>query len=60
MRIFPAPDSVVLHRDDAGELDGIEIDSGAGKRLGFDQIEFRRVSVGATEDGKIEAQTSSP
>lgn len=56
----PAPGSVVLHRDDAGELYGIEIYSGASKRLGLDQIEFRRVPAGATEDGKIEAQTASP
>ncbi len=43
----PAPGSVVLHRDDAGELYGIEIYSGAGKRLDLDQIEFRRVPSGA-------------
>ncbi len=43
----PAPGSVVLHRDDAGELYGIEIYSGAGKRLALDQIEFRRVPVAA-------------
>jgi hypothetical protein len=41
--IFPAPGSVVLHRDDTGELHGIEVYSGAGKRLGLHQIEFRRV-----------------
>ena len=58
--IFPAPGSVVLHCDDTGELHGIEIYFGAGKRLGLDQIEFRRVPAGATEDdGKTEAQSSS-
>ncbi len=46
----PAPGSVVLHRDDAGELYGIEIYSGAGKRLDLDQVEFRRVPIGATTE----------
>ncbi len=44
----PAPGSVVLHRDDAGELYGIEVYSGAGQRLDLDQIEFRRVPINAT------------
>jgi hypothetical protein len=43
----PDPGSMVLHRDDAGELYGIEIYSGAGKLLTLDQIEFRRVPVAA-------------
>ena len=51
----PTPGSVVLHRDDAGELYGIEIYSGAGQRLDLDQVEFRRVPIGATT-GKTGAE----
>jgi hypothetical protein len=55
---LPAPDpgSMVLHRDDMGELYGIEIYSGAGKRLDLDQIEFQRVPAGA-KDERVETGT---
>lgn len=52
----PDPGSMVLHRDDAGELYGIEIYSGAGKRLALDQIEFQRVP--AISEAKESATTS--
>ena len=41
----PAPHSVVLHRDDAGELYEVEIYSGASKRLELDRLLFERVPV---------------
>ncbi len=53
----PDPGSMVLHRDDAGELYGIEIYSGAGKRLALDQIEFQRVPVAAEAE---KSTTTSP
>lgn len=43
---------IVLHRDDSGELYEIEIYSAASKRLGLDDIEFRRVPEGHTLDGR--------
>lgn len=48
----PAPEGVVLHRDDAGELYEIEIYSGASKRLALDKLDFERVSV---EESKAKA-----
>lgn len=54
----PAPGSVVLHRDDAGELYGIEIYGGAGKRLDLDQIELQRVPAGSTEGSEAETRTA--
>lgn len=45
----PAPEGVVLHRDDAGELYEIEIYSGASKRLALDKLDFERVSVKKSE-----------
>ncbi len=53
----PDPGSMVLHRDDAGELYGIEIYSGAGKRLALDQIEFQRVPVAGEAE---KSATTSP
>ena len=41
----PAPDSIVLHRDDAGELYEVEIYGGASKRLELDRLLFERVPV---------------
>ncbi len=41
----PAPDGVVLHRDEAGELYEIEIYSGASRRLALDKLDFERVSA---------------
>lgn len=41
----PAPEGVVLHRDEAGELYEIEIYSGASKRLALDKLDFERVSA---------------
>jgi len=51
----PAIDSVVLHRDDAGELYGIEIYSGASKRLNLDRLDFERVAAGTSGDGPAKA-----
>ena len=35
---------IVMHRDDAGELYGVEIHSEAGKRLDLDKLVFERVA----------------
>jgi len=42
----PAPEGVVLDRDDAGELYEIEIYSGASKRVALDKLDFERVPAG--------------
>ncbi len=46
----PAPGGMVLHRDDAGELYGIEVYSGALRRLGLDELHFERVPTGDTTE----------
>jgi uncharacterized protein YuzE len=53
----PTPDSIVLHRDDAGELYGIEIYAGASKRLDLDHLDFERILAGATAE---RANTTHP
>ncbi len=55
----PAPGSMVLHRDDAGELYGIEIYGGAGKRLDLDQIELQRVPAGSAKGSEAETSTAN-
>lgn len=54
----PEIGGVVLHRDDSGELYVIEIYSQTGRRLGLEQIEFRRVPSGATAEGGTKTAAS--
>lgn len=49
---YPAPEGVVLHRDEAGELYEIEIYSGASKRLGLDKLDFERVTAENRSEAK--------
>lgn len=45
----PSTDSVVLHRDDAGELYEVEVYGGASRRLDLDKLLFERAPTEATE-----------
>lgn len=54
----PAPGSIVLHRDDAGELYGIEFYAGASKHLDLDRLDFERVPAGVIAEAEKSAAAS--
>ena len=54
----PAPDSVVLHRDAAGELYEVEVYGGASRRLDLDKFILERLPARERRERPAEGGTT--